>query len=77
MTLTYIPGGASLYIDTALWAFRLTDGSLSLNNSAKRGITLQASIAWRPIAWPNKKIYFVFSLNFLKLMCKKLTTWSD
>ncbi len=52
MTLSYIPGGASLYIDTALWAFRLTDASLSLNNSAKRGITLQASIAWRPIAWP-------------------------
>jgi hypothetical protein len=52
MILRCLPGGDSLYIDTALWAFRLTDGSLSLNNSAKRGITLQASIAWRPIEWP-------------------------
>ncbi len=53
MTWIYIPCGASLYIDTALWAFRRTDGSVSLNNSAKRGMTLQPSIAWRPIAWPK------------------------
>jgi len=48
----YILGFASLYIDTALWAFRRTDGSLSLNNCAKRGMTLHPSIACRPIAWP-------------------------
>lgn len=54
-----LPGGASLYMDTALWALRRTDGSWSLNSSANCGITLHASIAWRPMECPRRLMFVV------------------